>query len=107
MFTVTARHCWGKARLSAIASVLSVLIPVSAAATPCNGILPQGDHRTEDVQVGGTCVVDGAGGTLQKPALYVYHNINVVSGGSLTFLDMPIDFHVASMVVENDGILTA
>ena len=98
------------------ALVLSLFFVLPAAAQiTCNnqvctcqgGSLPQGDMRTFDLVVSGACTADGMGGTLAMPALYVFHNINVVSGGSLTFLDKPIDFHLESMVIENNASVSA
>src|SRR5579863_1869512 len=107
MFVFSARHFLGKACLFSTAFLLTIGTPALAEPTPCSGMLPQGDHRTEDIIVKGTCTVTGAGGTLTMPALYVYHNINVVNGGLLTFSDKPIDFHVESVLVENMGSLNA
>jgi hypothetical protein len=54
-------HFVGKARLFAIATVITSLIPLSAAAVTCSGTLPTGDHRAQDVIVDGNCTVDRAG----------------------------------------------
>jgi len=70
-------------------------------------ILPPGSS-TFDLQINGVnCVVDGsaAGGT------YIYRNVNIWNGGSLTFADMPkspqISFHAHSILVEMNGTLQA
>jgi hypothetical protein len=71
-------------------------------------IVPQGDNRNVNLIVNGACTADGK--IVVAPAttaLYVFHNVNVVSGGSLTFVDVPIDFHAASILVENKGSVTA
>ena len=39
--------------------------------------------------------------------VYVFHNVNIVAGGSLTFDDTRIDFHAESIIVENGGTLSA
>jgi hypothetical protein len=73
----------------------------------CNNsghILPAGDVNT-DLQIsGGTgCIIDGRvpGGN------YVYRNVNIWGGGSLTFNDAKINFHAHSILVENQGTLQA
>jgi hypothetical protein len=71
-------------------------------------VLPEGDNRNVDLIVNGPCTADGqAESGPDSVALYVFHNVNVVSGGSLTFADFPIDFHAASILVENKASLTA
>src|SRR5580698_2038550 len=108
MFALAAHPLAGKLRLFALTFVFTAVIPAWAAEPiKCSGTLPAGDHRSEDVIVNGDCIVDGAGGTPTNPALYVYHNINIVAASSLTFLDKPIDFHVESVVIENTGKLIA
>lgn len=67
------------------------------------GILPAGSVDT-DLEINGTaCVVDGKvnGGT------YVYRNVNIWGGGTLTFNDAKINFHAHSILVENGGSLLA
>lgn len=67
------------------------------------GILPAGNTDTDLEIVGTTCLVDGsvANGT------YVYRNVNIWGGGSLSFADAKIDFHAHSILVENLGTLQA
>ena len=65
-------HFLGKVRLFAIAFLLTLGIPASAAPPHCRGTLAQGDHHTEDIIVDGTCTVDGAGGTLEMPAIRLW-----------------------------------
>jgi hypothetical protein len=108
MFALAAHPLAGKLRLFALTFVFTAVIPAWVTGPiKCSGTLPAGDHRSEDVIVNGDCIVDGAGGTPTNPALYVYHNINIVAASSLTFLDKPIDFHVESVVIENTGKLIA
>jgi len=60
-----------------------------------------------DLQVTGKCMVNGTpkqGSSL----LYVFHNVNIVSGGQLIFQDnYDIDFYAENIVVENNGKLIA
>jgi hypothetical protein len=68
-----------------------------------NHILPAGDINT-DLQISGVaCTVDGSvsGGN------YVFRNVNIWGGGSLTFDDAKINFHAHSILVENGGTLQA
>ena len=53
----------------------------------------------EDLEVTGACTV-GAG-------TYQYRNVNIHSGGSLTFDDAVIDFWAYGIIVEKDGSLIA
>ncbi len=73
-----------------------------------SAILPTGDNHDADMIVNGACTADGKGIAPGKAAaLYAFHNVNVISGGSLTFLDAPIDFHAESILVENNASLIA
>ncbi|MBS1852431.1 MAG: G8 domain-containing protein [Acidobacteria bacterium] len=72
-----------------------------------NHILPSGSTST-DLQINGVnCVVDGTGAAGSVPGSYVYRNVNILNGGSLTFQDAPIDFHAHSILVEMGGTLQA
>ena len=53
----------------------------------------------EDLEVTGPCTV-GVG-------IYQYRNVNIYSGGSLTFDDAVIDFWAYGIIVENSGSLIA
>jgi hypothetical protein len=69
-------------------------------------ILPAGNpDKPEDLWIFGgvSCVVDGTvpGGN------YVYRNVNIWGGGSLTFEDTTINFHAHSILIENGGALQA
>ena len=105
--SISAANFRMKLYVCVVSLVLMACLPGWADSIHCSGTLPDGDHKTQDVIVDGICTVFGAGGTLSSPAAYVYHNINVVEGGALTFLDKPIDFHVESVVIENGGSLIA
>ena len=64
----------------------------------CKGpgnILPSGNATTPtDLQINGvTCIVDGSGNAGGVTGSYVYRNVNIWNGGSLTFNDKQIDFH--------------
>ena len=71
---------------------------------PCSGSLPPGGSATTDLLVNGPCTVDGTPGSV---AVYVFHNVNIVAPGSLTFADTRIDFHAESIIVESGGKLAA
>jgi hypothetical protein len=82
----------------------------------CNetgNILPGGSSdQPIDLQINGVhCVVDGSGSASGVAGSYVYRNVNIWNGGSLTFADQPvnpaIDFHAHSILVENGGTLQA
>lgn len=53
----------------------------------------------EDLEVVGACTVG--------PGTYHYGDVNVLAGGTLTFTDSEIEFWATSILVENDGTLTA
>jgi G8 domain len=62
--------------------------------------LPAGDHRDTDLRIDGVaCVV--------PKGTYVYRNVNIWGGGSLTFEDAEINFHAHSILVESGGTLEA
>ena len=82
----------------------------------CNevgNILPGGSaSQPIDLQINGTnCVVDGSGSAGGVTGSYVYRNVNIWNGGSLTFKDTPvssaIDFHAHSILVEKNATLAA
>jgi hypothetical protein len=69
--------------------------------------LPQTRSATTDLKVVGTCFVNG---TIDKGTslLFVFRNVNIVSGGALIFQEgKPIDFYAESILVEFKGSLTA
>jgi hypothetical protein len=71
--------------------------------TEPGNILPAGDVNT-DLQISSVaCKVDGSapGGN------YVYRNVNIYGGGSLTFDDTKINFHAHSILIENGGTMQA
>ena len=66
-------------------------------------ILPAGNQDT-DLQINGVnCVADGS----VAQGIYVYRNVNIWNGGTLTFQDKQIDFHAHSILVEAGGTLQA
>jgi hypothetical protein len=69
----------------------------------CNGTAPPGSPTT-DLLVNGPCTVQGGNGVVAE---YVFHNVNIVASGNLSFDDARIDFHAESIIVENGGKLTA
>ena len=68
-----------------------------------NHILPAGDVNTDLDINGNACTVDGSA----PQGTYIYRNVNIRGGGSLTFADAKIDFHAHSILVENHGSLYA
>ena len=72
----------------------------------CNNpghILPPGNINT-DLQIEGlSCTVDGS----TPKGTYIYRNVNIWGGGALNFADAKIDFHAHSILVENEGSLSA
>ncbi len=72
-----------------------------------NHILPAGTKDT-DLRINGiTCTVDGSGMSGGVAGSYVYRNVNVYNGGTLTFDDKQIDFHAHSILVEMNSTLEA
>jgi len=72
-------------------------------------ILPAGSLTSpQDLRINGVaCVVDGTGMINTVSGAYVYRNVNVYNGGSLTFDDAEIDFHAHSILVEKASTLQA
>lgn len=67
------------------------------------GVLPAGSVNT-NLEINGTsCTVDGS----VNGGQYVYRNVNIWGGGTLTFADAKINFHAHSILVENGGSLIA
>jgi hypothetical protein len=93
---------------SLISSATYTISPVvgAEAVEKCDNpkhILPAGNIHT-DLQINGvTCLVDGSVAT----GTYVYRNVNIWGGGSLSFADAKINFHAHSILVENGGTLEA
>src|SRR5215469_10334093 len=70
--------------------------------------LPQIRDAKTDLKVTGICYVNGTIDTGRASLLWVFHNVNIVSGGSLIFQEgKPIDFYAESILVEYKGALTA
>lgn len=72
-------------------------------------ILPPGSLTSpQDLRINGVaCVVDGTGTIDSVSGTYVYQNVNIFNGGSLTFNDAEIDFHAHSILVEKSSTLQA
>jgi len=61
-----------------------------------------------DLKVVGTCYVNGTLDSGRSSLLWVFHNVNIISGGQLIFQEgLPIDFYAESILVEFKGALTA
>ncbi len=72
-----------------------------------NHILPAGTMST-DLRINGIkCTVDGTGMAGGVAGSYVYRNVNIYNGGTLTFDDKQIDFHAHSILVEMNSTLAA
>ncbi|MFL6307325.1 MAG: chitobiase/beta-hexosaminidase C-terminal domain-containing protein [Candidatus Sulfotelmatobacter sp.] len=89
------------------ASYVIALVGIGPPATQlCNSpnhILPAGDVNT-DLDINGVaCTVEGSA----PQGTYIYRNVNIRGGGSLSFPDAKIDFHAHSILVENQGALYA
>lgn len=70
--------------------------------------LPQIRDAKTDLKVVGICYVNGTIDTGRTSLLWVFHNVNIVSGGALIFQEgKPIDFYAESILVEYKGALTA
>src|SRR5580704_6399077 len=69
-----------------------------------NGQLLPGGSATTDLLINTPCTVVGLAGGV---GVYVYHNVNIVDQGTLTFEDTRIDFHAESIIVESGGKLIA
>ena len=62
---------------------------------------PIGQQGPDLVIANMTCTVDGTHAT------YNFHNVYVLSGGTLTFSDKMMDFYAANILVQNNGVLQA
>ena len=103
-------------RVRQILRTMSIVMTIAAAATfchvasnvafaaTCSGSLLPGGSATTDLLVNSPCTVVGLPGSI---GVYVFHNVNIVAGGSLTFDDTRIDFHAESIIVESGGTLSA
>jgi cell migration-inducing and hyaluronan-binding protein len=89
-------------RLLFFAMLFGVAIGQAASAqvTICaTGALPPG--------TGGDLIVSGPGTCTVNAGTYLYHNVNIILGGTLLFTDAKIDFWAESILVENTGSLIA
>ena len=75
-----------------------------SSAIECSGQLSPGGSVTTDLLVNGNCTVIGRP---RSVGVYVYHNVNIIAGGTLSFEDTRIDFHAESIIVENGGTIKA
>src|SRR5215472_9423567 len=83
---------------------LLFLAPLGFAATPVvctTGALPQGNQANPPdlVVTTGTCTV-GMGN-------YYFHNVNIFGGGQLQFTDVVTDFWAESILIQNNGTVSA
>lgn len=78
-------------------AVLLAAAPAFGQSACTGGAVPSGSG--EDLEVTGSCTV-GAG-------TYRFANVNIHSGGTLTFADAAIDFWASSILVENGSSLVA
>ena len=85
--------------------------PTSPTTETCNeagNVLPGGNpNNIVNLVISAPCVVDGTGNAGGVAGSYVYGNVNILNGGSLTFNDVQIDFHAHSILVEKGGTLQA
>jgi hypothetical protein len=84
--------------MAAIVLTLSPSLSATATTTCTTGALPPGSGENLIVS-GGTCTV--------KAGTYQYQNVNIISGGTLLFLDTKIDFWAQSILIESAGSLVA
>ncbi len=79
------------------------------AATCTGGIIQPNTYTTgatpDDLVVSGACTVQGS--NTDTPATYYFRNVNIVSGGSVTFADANTDFYAENILIENQGKLLA
>jgi hypothetical protein len=71
---------------------------------PCpnpNGsdLLGPGNASEDLVVKNGTCMV--------QAGTYLYHNINIIKGGTLQFADAAITLSAANIIIENQGTMRA
>ena len=71
---------------------------------PASGRLLPGGSATTDLLISTPCTVVGA---TRAIGVYVFHNVNIIAGGTLSFEDTRIDFHAESIIVESGGTLKA
>jgi hypothetical protein len=72
---------------------------------PASGrLLPDTGSETTNLVIDTECRVVGKE---RQIGVYVYHNVNVIAGGTLSFEDTRIDFHAESILVENGGTIKA
>jgi hypothetical protein len=116
--TVLANYLQRRITRALVCEVLVAVLAISvgcpfAIGEDCSGagnpnhILPAG-NRNADLQIDGIhCVVDGSALTHGKKGVYLYRNVNIYNGGTLTFKDAPVDFHAHSILVEVNSTLEA
>lgn len=86
------------------ALVVGGFCQVAGAATPMvctTGALPHGSQSSPPdlVITTGTCMVG--------PGAYYFHNVNIFGGGKLLFSDTVTEFWAESILIQNNGSLTA
>jgi len=91
--------------------LFAVLSPLPAHAIECNSnhhLMQSEGGEKVDLKVDGTCYVTDTIKPGDQSLIYVFHNVNVVSGGMLIFVDgQNIDFYAESILIEYKGLLQA
>src|SRR3984957_5249673 len=85
---------FSRKRLPALPDVTPDVCP-----DPTNDPLGPGNASADLVVKNGTCVVNAGS--------YMYHNINIVKGGTLQFSDANITLNAANIIIENQGTMRA
>jgi hypothetical protein len=90
--------------IACLAALLCSSVSAFAEGCPTGGELLPGGSTSTDLVINTTCRVVGLSGGV---GVYVFHNVNIIAGGSLEFEDTRIDFHAESIIVESGGKLVA
>lgn len=101
---------WKSGRAILVAALFSVLSLLPLSAIECNSshrLMQSEGGPNVDLLVDGPCFVTD---TLKRgrSLRYVFHNVNVINGGMLMFVDgQDIDFYAESILIEYMGLLQA